>query len=104
MRLAGLGRLIPKWKGKKVDSLRVTGQTGRELDNWSFSPTGPSIMEERRILALVVEVGILLSMGSHSYEFGGRFFLQLLGGPIGLSLTAWLASLVMKCLMYYNYL
>ena len=97
MRLAGLGRLIPKWKGKKVDSLKVTGQTGRDIENWSFSPISPSIFEERMILALVVEVGILISMGSHSYEFGGKFFLQLLGGPIGLSLTVWLASLVMKC-------
>ena len=37
-------------------------------------------------------------MGSHVYEFTGKFFLQLLGGPIGLNVTAWAASIVMKCL------
>ena len=36
-------------------------------------------------------------MGSHVYEFAGRFYLQTLGGPIGLAITAWLASIVMKC-------
>ena len=27
----------------------------------------------------------------------GKFFLQLRGGPIGLNITAWAASIVMKC-------
>ena len=36
------------------------------------------------------------AMGSHIYEFGGKLFLQLFGGPIGSNFTAWLASIVMK--------
>ena len=29
---SGLGRLIPKWGWDKVEALRVTGQTGRNMD------------------------------------------------------------------------
>ena len=37
-------------------------------------------------------------MGSHVYKFTGHFSLQTWGGSIGLALTAWLASLIMRAL------
>ena len=53
-------------------------------------------MQIMKIIGLVVELGVLVAIGSHIYEFGEKLFLQLWGGPIGSTLTAWLASLVMK--------
>ena len=97
LRLAGLSRLIPRWLGERVNSLRVTGETGKNMENWAHSASEPTIFEQKVILGLLMEVGILISMGTHCYEFAGRFFLQLLGGPIGLALTAWAASLTLKC-------
>ena len=96
MRKSGLSNLIPKWKGKKVDALRITGDSAKNLENWIFSSHVPTIFEEKLILGLVLEIGVLIAMGSHSYEFAGKFYLQVLGGPIGLALTAWLSSIVMK--------
>ena len=96
MRDAGLGNFIPRWAGDKVDALRVTGITGKNMDSWKFTSLSPSIMQIMKIIGLVVELGVLVAMGSHIYEFGEKLFLQLWGGPIGSTLTAWLASLVMK--------
>ena len=96
MESAGLKNIVPKWRGDKIDSLRVTGTSGKNLDNWIFYGQEPSDYQKRLILGLIVEVGVLLAMGSHVFEFGGKFYLQLVGGPIGLALTAWLASIIMK--------
>ena len=96
MRAAGIGNLIPRWKNKKVEALRVTGDTGKSMDNWIFPNQTPSVFQIKLILGLIIEVGVILAMGSHVYEFNGRFFLQLLGGPIGMVLTAWLSSIIMK--------
>ena len=96
MRAAGLGNLIPRWKGKKDEALKVTGTSAKNMDSWIFANQNPTIFQIKLILGLVVEVGVLLAMGSHVYEFGGRFYLQLAGGPIGMVLTAWLASIIMK--------
>ena len=86
MRSSGLGRLISKWKGERVDSSKVTGLSGKDMNNGQFSPHLPTSFEERKILALVIEVGVLIVMGSHSYEFGGKFFMQIFGRPIRLAL------------------
>ena len=96
MRAAGLANLVPRWRGDKVDALKVSGLSGRNMDSWIFANHNPSDYQIKLILGLVIEVGVLIAMGSHIYEFGGRFYLQLFGGPIGMVLTAWLASIVMK--------
>ena len=67
------------------------------MNNWTHPNHIPTIFEQKLILGLVMEVGILIAMGTHCYEFAGKFFLQLRGGPIGLNITAWAASIVMKC-------
>ena len=46
---------------------------------------------------MIMEVGVLIVMNTHVYEFHGKLYLQCYGGPIGLAITAWLASLVMQC-------
>ena len=80
LRAAGLAKHIPKWRGDKVDALRVTGTSGKKMEGWIHSPHYLSKVDERRILGLVLEVGILVAMGSHCYEFGGKFYLQTRGG------------------------
>ena len=69
MRAAGLTNFIPRWTGEKVDSLRVTGLTGRNMDSWIFAAQTPSLMQIKQIIGLVVEVGVLIAMGSHVYQF-----------------------------------
>ena len=96
MKDAGLGNFVPRWCGDKVEALRVTGTAGKNMDSWKFNAQTPSIMQIKQIIGLLVEVGVIIAMGSHVYEFGGKLYLQLWGGPIGSTLTAWLASIVMK--------
>ena len=67
------------------------------MKNWQFSTREPSIFEQKVILGLLIEIGILVVMGSHCYEFAGNFYSQRRGGPIGLAVTAWIASITMKC-------
>ena len=68
MRSAWLGRLIPKWKGERVDSLQVTSDIGKNMDSWRHSPHEPTEFELKLIIGLLMEVGILISMGSHCYD------------------------------------
>ena len=68
LRSSGLSRLIPKWTGERVDALRVTGLSGKNMDNWIHSAHIPTIFEQKLILGLIMEVRILIAMGSHCYE------------------------------------
>ena len=85
---AGLVNLIPRWKGDKVEALRVTGESGKNMDSWVFSAQPPSQRQIKTIIGLLVEVGVIIAMGTHVYEFGGKLFLQLFESPICLALTA----------------
>ena len=87
--------LLPVWRGERAEALKVTGDSGRDMSKWIF-PRYINKHDERRILAMVVEVGVLIAMGSHIYEFGNKFYLQFRGGPIPLAPTAWIASIVMR--------
>ena len=98
MRAAGLSNLIPRWKGDRVNSLKVTGSSGRNMEGWIHSTSDLSTRQQKLIIGLLMEVGILVVMGSHCYEFNGKFFLQVLGGPIGLAITAWVASITITSL------
>ena len=58
MRESGLRRLIPRWSDERVEALRVTGQSGRNIDNWILPNQVPTIFEQKLILGLVMEIGI----------------------------------------------
>ena len=45
---------------------------------------------------MVIEILVNFIMVSHVYCFGGRFYLQVDGGPIGLRSTACMAALIMN--------
>ena len=43
LRFSGLSKLIPKWSGDRVETLKVSGLSGRNMDNWIHSPHIPTI-------------------------------------------------------------
>ena len=47
------------------------------------------------IIATVMKIAVLVLFRTHVYEFGGKFFLQQKGGPIGLRSTCCIARIVM---------
>ena len=51
--------------------------------------------EKRMIIATVMKIAVLVLFRTHVYEFGGKFFLQRKGGPIGFRSTCCIARIVM---------
>ena len=96
MERANLLRLKPKWRGKREDLITVGGDKSRSDKSWKDSTKSIFESEKKRILAYFVEILVNVIMGTHVYEFCGKYFLQVDGGPIGLRSTAYLASLIMK--------
>ena len=93
---AKLGRLAPKWKGKRGDMLSVGGKKSKDVNFWQDSNRNMFESDKRRIVGLLVETLVNLIMSTHIYTFAGKFYIQSGGGPIGLRSTACLASLIMK--------
>jgi hypothetical protein len=64
--------------------------------NWDFPCQVESLttMEKRRIVATVVQIGVLTMMGTHVYTFDGKLFWA--GGPIGLRSTCVVARITMS--------
>ena len=67
LRSSGLSRLIPKWQGDRVEALRVTGLSGKNMNNWTHPNHIPTIFERKLILELVMEVGILIAIHLVTY-------------------------------------
>ena len=66
-------------------------------DQWIF-PTlrnGLTAMEKRLVIAKVLKTSTLAMFKTHTYSFGGKYYLQVKGGPIGLKSTCCIARLVM---------
>ena len=75
------------------------GITGKEAlgaslgsNQWSFPNLTPTKHQERLLLAACLGVGVRETFALHTYTFGGQYFLQLAGGPIGLRLTCVVAK------------
>ena len=51
--------------------------------------------EKRMVIATVMKKAVLMLFQSHVYSFGGKFFLQKKGGPIGLRSTCSIARIAM---------
>ena len=65
-------------------------------DKWRFRSNSCTEREEKLLIARVLELAVLVCMGTHAYSFQGHLYLQREGGPIGMRFTASLANLVMK--------
>ena len=60
------------------------GPNSRDQEQWSFPPNiRLTAREKRMIVATIMKIAVLVLFRTHVYEFGGKFFLQKKGGPIG---------------------
>ena len=76
---------------------RTVGGDGPRCDsNWVDFNGYMTAVEKRRVVGTLVEIAVNVVMGTHVYEFCGKYFVQRDGGLIGLRSTASLASLIMK--------
>ena len=62
---AGLERLCPKWLGDREDLIAVGGAKSKDPTSWRDSTKTPVKIEERRIVATVIEIAVNLVMSSH---------------------------------------
>jgi len=69
----GLARLAPRWTGKRPDLLTVGGETGFNEDKWVYPKKTFSKLEEKMIAARVLELAVLVCMGTHAYSSVATF-------------------------------
>ena len=55
-------------------------------DKWTIGRK-PGTRQKRKMIAMVVSVGVKIVMSNHTYTVGDNYYLQTNGGPIGLELT-----------------
>ena len=65
-------------------------------ENWKFPEVDRTEFEERLIVAMAIQIGVLTMMATHRYSFNGKTYLQKAGGPIGLRATCAVACVVMN--------
>ena len=77
--------------------------------NWNFPDVELTQIEERLVIATMVQIGIIIMMNTHLYTFNTKIFLQQEGGPIGLRATCAVARVTMnawdvkwKTMLYTN--
>ena len=63
---------------------------------WVFPKVTLTELEKRMVVATVIQIGVEKLFSTHMYTFGGKFFLQQSGGPIGLRGTCAAARVVMS--------
>ena len=90
-----LRRVLPIRTAKAGAKPGVNADPEKEV-NWSFPKVEYTKLEKRKIVATLVQIGILVMMNTHVYGFDGKIFLQKAGGPIGLRSTCSLARIVMN--------
>ena len=75
-----------------------TGPAGAEVgdqEQWEFRKVELTTLEKRLIVAKVMHTAVLTLFQTHTYTFGGKYYLQKCGGPIGLRSTCAIARIVM---------
>ena len=71
------------------------GPESGNQDQWKFKKVKLTPLEKRMVVATVMKIAVLVLFRTHVYEFGGKFFLQKKGGPIGLRSTCAIARIIM---------
>ena len=100
VRFSGLRRILPWRRYRKGTRPGVTGPgpTGPSTDDeeqWTFPRVELTEMVKTKLVATVVEIGVKTVFRTHVYQFGGRYYHQQRGGPIGLRATGAIAKIVM---------
>ena len=99
-RLGELRRVLPRRRHVNGTRPGVTGEGPLgpdcgDQEQWVFPTVELTKREKRLIIATVMKIAVLVLFRSHVYTFGGKFFLQKRGGPIGLRSTCAIARIVM---------
>ena len=71
------------------------GATDRDEVQWVFPRVKLTELEKKRVMAEVMRLAVEVMYNTHIYSFGGKFYKQKEGGPIGLRSTCALARVVM---------
>ena len=100
-RSSGLWRILPhRRKNKGIrPGLRGEGPQGGsrgDQEQWVFPHVRLRPHERRLLIATVLEIATEAMFQYHFYNFAGKKFQQLEGGPIGLRGTCTIARLVMQ--------
>ena len=72
------------------------GESCYEETRWSFPRNHFTKEKMKMIVMRVLEVAVLICMGTHAYTLCGQLYIQSEGGPIGMWFTSSLTTLVMK--------
>ena len=97
-----LRRVLPTKRGTRgsrpgVRGAGPSGPTRGDQEQWKFKPNlNIREAEKREIIARVIEIAVQVMFSTHVYTFGGDYYRQTTGGPIGLRSTCSVARLVMK--------
>ena len=105
IKLEGLHRICPKRKKTRGRKPTITGKeqakaklTEDEDSLWVFPEREATKLEERKLVAAMLEISIIASFGLHIYSFDGRIYQQKVGGPIGSRLTMAVSRIIMSLL------
>ena len=84
--MSPLAGVLPRRTAKGGVRPGVSADT-RKDDSWEFKNKDMTEYEERTLIAMAVQIGVIAMMNTHQYSFNGKTFLQKAGGPIGLRAT-----------------
>ena len=98
--LGALWKILPYRRkvGGTQPGMTSQGMMGKQEElekQWVFKTREITEEQEKELIARVVEIAIRIVFENFCYEFGGRTFLQMFGGPIGARLTMACARIVM---------
>ena len=101
IRKLGLENIVPRRRYHRGQEPGVTskealsGDGDRDEDKWIFPPREATEAEKRSLIAACLEIGVRTSFKNSVYQFGGQYYLQTTGGPIGARVTMAVARIVM---------
>ena len=90
--------LLPKRKAKTGTTPTMASITSKwnPEDQWIFPEIILNENEEKKIVAAVTNIALKTLFKNFTYKFGGKFFHQTDGGPIGVRATGSASELVME--------
>ena len=93
-----IAHLLPKRKAKTgtAPTMSSIGRKWNPNNQWEFPDEKVSPEQAKKLIGLVAEIAIIILFTNFSYKFGGKFYKQRSGGPIGVRATGAIAQLVME--------
>ena len=90
--------LIPTRASNKgiKPTMASIGKNWDPENQWVFQDTKNTEKEIKMVIGAVVEIAVKILFKNFTYKFGGKFYHQSEGGPIGVRATGAVAQLVME--------